>query len=182
MHLQSLHFSFWEGTLWGKICPRRGSFLTSDTCSSHQHLQYNRTIQLCQTLNVHILLTMLRKQILRQSRALSESFTSTSAASLPQLRRAHFSSSPITPTLRPSPSSTLPSRWMSRRYQSTEAEKKPQDETPAATEAKPTEEAKEDAQKAELEKKNKEIIDLKVRGLLPCHQPISSCNFDPPAS
>ncbi|KIV97884.1 hypothetical protein PV10_01584 [Exophiala mesophila] len=108
---------------------------------------------------------MLRKQLLRQSRAVSEAFTSTSASSLPQLRRAHFSSSPLTASLRPSPSSTLPSRWVSRRYQSTDAEKKTQEETPATDDAKSPEQAKEDAHKAELEKKNKEIIDLKDKYL-----------------
>ena len=133
------------------------------------------TIQLFHIFNTAISLTMLRKQLLRQSRAVSEAFTSTSASSLPQLRRAHFSSLPLTASLRPSPSSTLPSRWVSRKYQSTDAEKKPQEETPATDEAKSPEQAKEDAHKAELEKKNKEIIDLKVRGQLLSPQLTASC-------
>lgn len=98
---------------------------------------------------------MFRRQLLRQSRAISESLSS-----LQQVRRSPFSSATFV-----SPCATLPASYASRigrRWQSSEAENKPA-ETPASSseESKPAE-TQEDPSKQELEKAKKEILELKV--------------------
>lgn len=108
---------------------------------------------------------MLRKQLLRQSRNICESLTS---ASLPQAlarRSAPFSTASIAPSTRAALPAYQSSRILGRRWQSTDSDKTATSSPDAASsEAKPeaTEAVKEDPTKVELEKKNKEVIDLKV--------------------
>lgn len=98
---------------------------------------------------------MFRRQLLRQGRAISESISRPVTFSQ-RATFSHASSSALLQSLR---TSSIPSQqFAQRRWQSTEAEKK---DTPAE-DAKTEEAAKEDPSKAELEKKNKEIVDLKV--------------------
>ncbi|KAK4939491.1 GrpE, mitochondrial [Elasticomyces elasticus] len=101
---------------------------------------------------------MFRRQLLRQSRTISESLTT-----LPQVRRSPFSSATLV-----SPRSTLPASYSSRiarRWQSSEAENKPAESRAASSEdAKPAE-AQEDPVKQELEKAKKEAVDLKDKYL-----------------
>lgn len=100
---------------------------------------------------------MIKRQLLRQSRAVSESLFAS-----PPVRRSPFSSTPFA-----SPRAAIPASFSSRigrRWQSTDAEKKsPEESAPPAEEAK-SEEAKEDPQKLELEKAKKEVVELKVFG------------------
>ncbi|KIW94848.1 uncharacterized protein Z519_04826 [Cladophialophora bantiana CBS 173.52] len=102
---------------------------------------------------------MLRKQLLRQVRTVSESLSVS-----PQIRRSPFSSATFVPrTSRPA---YLSSR-VGQRWQSTEAEQqKPAAETaPSSEQGKAAEEAKQDPLKEELEKAKKEVIDLKDKYL-----------------
>lgn len=103
---------------------------------------------------------MIRRQLYRQARAVSESIsrpvhhaqrTNFSLAALPsaQLRAVK----PV--------SSSCSQQIPQRRWQSSEAEKKDESK-PAEGEEKSAEAVKEDSAKEELEKKNKEIVDLKV--------------------
>lgn len=98
---------------------------------------------------------MFRRQLLRQSRTLSESLTA-----LPQVRWSQFSSATFL-----APRAAIPASFSSgvgRRWQSTNGDKKLEGETSASTEEAKPAEAKEDPLKDELEKSKKEIIDLKV--------------------
>ncbi|KIW14057.1 hypothetical protein PV08_06838 [Exophiala spinifera] len=97
---------------------------------------------------------MFRKQILRQSRSISEALIAPS-----QVRRSPFSSAPFA-----SPRPCLPASYSfrtGRRWQSTDADKKADKES----EETKTPETKEDPAKQELEKAKKEIIDLKDKYL-----------------
>lgn len=88
---------------------------------------------------------MFRTQLLRTTRAASFAIKPrTQLASLSTFSNTRIASVP-----------SLASRQsLSRRFQSTEAEKKPETETPEVSET--------DTLKAELEKKNKEVADYKV--------------------
>jgi hypothetical protein len=101
---------------------------------------------------------MFRRQLLRQSRAITNSL-STPFSSAQRATFVHASSASLR-SIRPS-SASLP-QLIQQRWQSTTAESK---ETSDGGEAKPEDAPKEDPSKAELEKKNKEIVDLKVRSL-----------------
>ncbi|KIW26051.1 uncharacterized protein PV07_09180 [Cladophialophora immunda] len=103
---------------------------------------------------------MLRKQLLRQVRTVSESLSAS-----PQIRRSPFSSATFL-----APRTSRPAYVSSRigqRWQSTEAQQqKPATEAaPSSEEAKAAEEAKQDPLKEELEKAKKEVIDLKDKYL-----------------
>ncbi|KIX97261.1 uncharacterized protein Z520_06713 [Fonsecaea multimorphosa CBS 102226] len=103
---------------------------------------------------------MLRKQLLRQVRTVSESLSAS-----PQIRRSPFSSATfIAP--RVSRPAYLSSR-IGQRWQSTEAQQqKPATEAaPSSEETKAAEEAKQDPLKEELEKTKREVIDLKDKYL-----------------
>jgi len=94
---------------------------------------------------------MLRRQLLRQSCAISDCITR-----LPQRPRSRFSSASFA-----SPRVTTAFRSqldVGRRWQSNGGEEKKPEEQAAA----PSPEAKEDPLKQELEKKSKEVVDLKV--------------------
>ena len=94
---------------------------------------------------------MLRRSIFRQQRALAQSLSRTA-----QSQRSSLSTfSPV--PLRTSP--VIPQR-LERRWQSTEAEKKPDEASKTTEDAAKTEE---DPTKKELEAKSKEVVDLKVR-------------------
>ncbi|KIW58522.1 hypothetical protein PV05_03033 [Exophiala xenobiotica] len=104
---------------------------------------------------------MLRRQVLRQSRAISESL-----AASPQIRRR----SPFSSATFISPRSSVPASYSSRlgrRWQSTEADKAANADENIAPQTEQTKapEAKEDPTKQELEKAKKEIIDLKDKYL-----------------
>ncbi|EXJ70916.1 uncharacterized protein A1O5_05908 [Cladophialophora psammophila CBS 110553] len=103
---------------------------------------------------------MLRKQLLRQVRSVSESLSVS-----PQIRRSPFSSAAFV-----APRTSRPAYLSSRvgqRWQSTEAEQqKPVAEAaPSSEQGKAAEEAKQDPLKEELEKAKKEVIDLKDKYL-----------------
>jgi hypothetical protein len=113
---------------------------------------------------------MLRKQLLRQSRNISESLTSTSLPQVLVRRSAPFSTASFAPTTRVAVPTYHSSRILGRRWQSSDSDKKNADAataTPSPDAASPEakaegEVAKDDPTKVELEKKNKEVIDLKV--------------------
>jgi len=99
---------------------------------------------------------MLKQQLLRQSRALSHS-------SIPR-NVSRFS--PFSRPLQSVPlrlSTAFPPR-LQQRWQSTKPDPIPDSQSTPAAEAKP--EAEEDLLKKEIEQKNREIIDLKVRSPL----------------
>jgi len=98
---------------------------------------------------------MFRRQVLRQSRSVSQSPKQLSYASAP------FSQ--WTPPQHITRSAAIPSR-LGRRWQSTDAAETQQEPAADTTPAngKSTETPKEDPLKQELEKKNKEVVDLKV--------------------
>ncbi|KAL6248046.1 GrpE, mitochondrial [Rhinocladiella similis] len=101
---------------------------------------------------------MFRRQILRQSRSISETLTASS-----QVRRSPFSSASFA-----SPRPCLPASYSLRtgqRWQSTEAGKKADDKPSPEPEQTKAPETKEDPTKQELEKAKKEIIDLKDKYL-----------------
>lgn len=95
-----------------------------------------------------------RKQLLREDCAISRAVSG--ASSITRVNTSHAAS---LSTLRPTRLTSFYPQVAGRRWQSSEAEKK--EATPADGEAQPAQ-TPEDAAKAELEKKNKEIIDLKV--------------------
>jgi hypothetical protein len=101
---------------------------------------------------------MLKRQLLRQSRALSQSSNPRTV-------------SQFSPFSRPFHAQSVPSRLstafpprLQRRWQSTKPDPNPDSQPTPAAEAKPEAE-KEDLLKKEIEQKNREIIDLKVRSL-----------------
>lgn len=101
--------------------------------------------------HIHI---MFRRQLLRSSRAASQHLSQSSR--LQQISPSSFSSFS---SISRQPSRTAIPQYISRRWQSTEAAK---DSKPAEGDAKAAESTAEDALKQEVEKKNKEVIDLKV--------------------
>ncbi|OAP55945.1 hypothetical protein AYL99_10097 [Fonsecaea erecta] len=104
---------------------------------------------------------MLRKQLFRQVRTVSESLS----ASPHLIRRSPFSSATFIAPRACRPAS-LSSR-IGQRWQSTEAQqqKPATDAAPSSEEAKAVEEAKQDPLKEELEKAKREVIDLKDKYL-----------------
>ncbi|KAF7507554.1 hypothetical protein GJ744_010345 [Endocarpon pusillum] len=109
---------------------------------------------------------MIRRTILRQSRTLTASASSRSLCTPCSTSRLELRKRPLQPSSLKTVSPRLFQRW-----QSTETERKPEDDTaPAedaqAAQAAPAAEAeKEDALKKELEAKSREIIDLKDKYL-----------------
>lgn len=114
----------------------------------------------------HIAHIMFQRQLLRSSRTASRSIAQT-----PRIQR--IPSSPLS-TLRPNAailSRSATSQHLSRRWQSTEAAKP--EEKAAEGEAAAGGASSEDALKQEIEKKNKEIIDLKVCCHISYHIPVA---------
>lgn len=115
---------------------------------------------------------MLRKQLLRPARNISESLTSTSLTQAALVRRsAPFSTASFAPTTRVAVPTYHSSRIFGRRWQSTDSDQKPADTTTAtpSADAAPSEaNAKSAAEEhlAKVEKEHsdmaKEVVDLKV--------------------
>ncbi|EXJ82630.1 molecular chaperone GrpE [Capronia epimyces CBS 606.96] len=101
---------------------------------------------------------MFRRQLLRQSRTISESVTAVSRVRQSPFHSATF----ISP--RPATSPYLSSR-LGRRWQSTESENNSGEQPAASTQETKPVDAKEDPVKQELEKYKKEVVDLKDKYL-----------------
>ncbi|EXJ90836.1 molecular chaperone GrpE [Capronia coronata CBS 617.96] len=100
---------------------------------------------------------MFQRQLLRQSRAISESLTA-----VPRVRLSPFSSASF---VSPRPATPLyQSTRLGRRWQSTESEKQSGEQAASSGETKPAE-AKEDPVQQELEKCKKEVLDFKDKYL-----------------
>lgn len=138
------------------------------TCSSCDHFKHNFchrhiTFAISRIISLYLSITflhthiMFRRQLLRSSRAASQHLSQT-----PRLQQITLSSSSSFSSIARQPSRSAIPQYISRRWQSTETAK---DAKATDGEAKPAEPSAEDALKQEVEKKNKEIIDLKVSQL-----------------